>query len=128
MTFRRRIGPPPLSRIGAIWRGLVIGPAPIRLWAQVLGFGTVIGVVAYVLSQIFQVIAAGVAPLDVIIILAKGAVQIGLALVFLAIIQAVAITELKVGFSASSQGLKADLERDEDHTPAPGGAERSPPP
>lgn len=117
MWFPRSIGPRPPSRIGAMWRAVVVGPAPVRLWAQVLGFGTVIGVLVHTLHLFFRAINDRGTPLEVVIILANGAVWIALALCFVALTEVVAITELKVGFNASKDGLHADLERDDDKPP-----------
>jgi hypothetical protein len=102
--------------IGRIWRALVAA-APVRLWAQILGFGTVIGVIVYVLHSIFGVINSGAQPLEVVLVLAKGLVSIALGLIVLAIIEAVAITELKLGLTAGKDGLHLDAQRDDEHEP-----------
>ena len=102
------------SAIGLMWRALVTGPAPVRLWAQILGFGTIIGALVHTLAQFFVVIQNPTAAIDVKLVLAKGAVAIALALCFIALAEVVAITELKIGFNASREGFKADLERDND--------------
>lgn len=102
--------------IGRVWVAL-IRAAPVRLWAQILGFGTVIGVVVYVLHSIFAVINSGAQSLAVVLVLAKGAICIALGLIVLAIIEAVAITELKLGLSAGKDGLHLDAQRDDEHEP-----------
>lgn len=113
MIFLRRVGPPPPSRIGAIWRALVIGPAPVRLWAQILGFGTVIGVIVHTLHLFFRAINDRGTPHDIVVILANGSVWIGLSLCFIALVEVVAITELKLGARVSRDGVHADLEHDD---------------
>lgn len=102
------------SRLGAMWSALVIGAAPIRLWAQILGFGTVILSITHTLHKFFVTIDSPAGPVEIKLILAKGAVWIAMALCFIALAEVVAITELKVGFNASKDGVHADLERDND--------------
>lgn len=99
--------------IGRMWNAL-IRAAPVRLWAQVLGFGTVVGVIVHTLHLFFETINDRGTPLEVVVILANGAVWIALALCFVALVEVVAITELKLGLNASSSGLRADLEHDDD--------------
>lgn len=101
------------SRLGAFWRALVTGPAPVRLWAQVLGFGTIIAVLVHTLGLFFDTINRPDAAPEVVKILANGAVWIGMALCFIALAEVIAITELKLGLNASKTGFHADLERDD---------------
>lgn len=115
--FQRRVGPRPPSRIGLIWRAMVIGPAPVRLWAQVLGFGTVVGVIVHTLHLFFKTINAAGTSEEIRTILANGAVLIALSLCFIALVEVIAITELKVGLNASRDGLHADMSRDGDDEP-----------
>lgn len=113
MMFRRHVGPRLPSRLGAIWRALVTGPAPVRLWAQILGFGTVVGVIVHTLHLFFRTINDRGTPLEIVIILANGSVWIGLSLCFIALVEVVAITELKLGARVSKDGVHADLEHDD---------------
>lgn len=114
MWFPRRVGPRPPSRIGAIWRAMVVGPAPVRLWAQILGFGTMIGVIVHTLHLFFRAINDGTTPHDIRVILANGAVWIALSMCFIALAEVVAITELKLGFNANKDGIRADFEHDDE--------------
>lgn len=112
MIFPRHIGPRPPSRIGAIWRAMVAA-APVRLWAQILGFGTVIGVLVHTLHLFFRTINAAGTSEEIRIILANGSVWLALSLAFIALVEVVAITELKLGARVSKDGVHADLEHDD---------------
>jgi len=109
----RTVGPRPPSRIGAVWRALVTGPAPVRLWAQILGFGTVIGVIVHTLHLFFRTINDRGTPIEIVVILANGVVWVALSLCFIALVEVVAITELKLGARFSKDGVHADLEHDD---------------
>lgn len=111
---QRRIGPKPPNIIARMWSAMVVSAAPIRLWAQILGYGTNLGVTVYALHNIFQVLERGGQPIQIVTILAEGIIYIALAQIFVQVIQTVAITELKLGFNASKSGLRADLEHDDD--------------
>lgn len=110
--FLRSAGPRQPNVIARMWTAM-IAAAPVRLWAQVLGFGTVIGVIVHTLHMIFLAINAAGTSNEIRIILANGAVGIGYALCFIALAEVVAITELKVGFAANSTGVHGELERDD---------------
>lgn len=91
----------------------MLAAAPVRLWAQV-GAGMALTLFA---AGVVVILWLGPWSLDVERDRVKALATICLAVLFLVMVALVAITELKVGFSAGRAGFKADVERDDEpHT------------